>query len=695
MDKYDQLRMEGLAGMEPQPFSVLEGGTSTEKSYQIKCFQNQLQSIEYLTREMLFSGFNKIQAITFSYDIGFINSIVKSFDYAEIILGGNFMVQKDERMKNYLVEVFVQQEQAVKTIRKNEQLVAMMREGDVVFRTPEYVLDHRKIYLLSADDGRTRVITTSANMTGRAWNGEQMEFYEYDDSETCYQAFKNDFETAWNNSSEIPFSLISVKKKESNDLKDVPLITKIKEMNEVYVLKETESKMLLEKTQYVIDHEKIVEKYKEILSNMTIKPTSSGLIEVTAKDVMKIERQAKSYFNRQMKQQEKVEDYPSLHIDYGDLSVYLNDEKLDLDPAAEEVRRDIETLQQMFKNFDDFIPNPTKLKENHYKLMNLMFASPFNAKLRCVDKWTERTMEESLCLPMFLLLASTTANCGKTFAVRTFLKMMTGKRLHGINKVDCKKNNVRAYQVGCKSVPIFVDEIDNRFFGFVKDLIKASSNCENNFLEEQPMIIFASNDVIEPDETLRKRMAFLRYEGALPSTVDQSAYKGKGSAILKNMGTAFYRVYLSKMIGPVKEWIDEMTEGNLSASWYPDLMSLSSNIIRQIFEDYGYPIPLYAKELSWNDDFSQNASYISEGAVREICELYKTNRKAFSFTKEKIIIDLGNDQDSKKRYTSWQNTLPQEMEAKGNGTRDGFQLVLNRAEFEKRCGFKLRKKLFQ
>ena len=42
-------------------------------------------------------GFNTIKAITFSYDIGFISKIMEYFDYGEIILGGDFLGNKDEK----------------------------------------------------------------------------------------------------------------------------------------------------------------------------------------------------------------------------------------------------------------------------------------------------------------------------------------------------------------------------------------------------------------------------------------------------------------------------------------------------------------------------------------------------------------------------------------------------------------------
>jgi hypothetical protein len=43
-------------------------------------------------------------------------------------------------------------------IKNHANLAQMVEEGNVIFRTPNIVFDHRKLFLLKADDGRTRVI---------------------------------------------------------------------------------------------------------------------------------------------------------------------------------------------------------------------------------------------------------------------------------------------------------------------------------------------------------------------------------------------------------------------------------------------------------------------------------------------------------------------------------------------------------
>lgn len=78
---------------------------NTAPDNRLKCFRSELKSVDFLSLKDLFSGFDSIKVITFSYDIGFINEILKYFKHGDIILGGNFLVQKDTKFQELLAEI--------------------------------------------------------------------------------------------------------------------------------------------------------------------------------------------------------------------------------------------------------------------------------------------------------------------------------------------------------------------------------------------------------------------------------------------------------------------------------------------------------------------------------------------------------------------------------------------------------------
>ena len=489
-------------------FDIDSGAKSN--GYQLKCYHTEMKDVSYPTIDDLFSGFDSIRAITFSYDIAFINDIMKNFKYGEILLGAPFLVQKDTKMTEFLAETLTNAKEAADAVRKYPELSDMMINGDLVIHTPTFILDHRKIYLLSSDDGKTRVIKASANMSGRAWNGERMEFYEYDDSEFAYDSYKADFETAWENSEEIPAKIISVKKTD-DPIESNAIIKKLKETGNTIILQQPiqgSEEDEFTNIKYVIEHDSTREEYKALLAGVNLK-SKQGLIELIPKTIEKLE-----FNNRKRIQQKKIkvnnvtEQYPNMEYDCYEKSAKINDVEMNLNPSADEVKKDIEELIGLFNNFDQFVSRDVnKLKMTHFKLLNAMFCSPYNAKLRCTAKIKGVPVSS---LPLFMLATSKTSNCGKTFMARAVLKMMTGRELDVINKESCKKEDIRFIQAGCKGIPVFVDELDNAYLSRIKDIIKNPEKCEDNQLESQPMIVFASNEADEPDEIIRKLLGYSR-----------------------------------------------------------------------------------------------------------------------------------------------------------------------------------------
>lgn len=311
----------------------------------------------------------------------------------------------------------------------------------------------------------------------------------------------------------------------------------------------------------------------------------------------------------------------------------------------------------------------------------------FHAKFRCASKIKGVSTDS---LPLFALISSETSNSGKTFMIKAALKLMTGKELDGTKACDYSKDNIRETQLAVKGVPFFIDEIDNLYISRIKDIIKNPEKCEENQLEDMPMILFASNDVLKPDEPLRKRMIFFAMDGALPSTIDKTAYASRGKSIIRKLGTGFYREYLSKMMDKAKEELDFIIYSKeFPDDYYPKLLALSSEVIISIFEDYGYTLPSYIRKLTWNDDYSMDSN--ADEIVHEIASFCKNNKKAYKLTKDRLLIECGIDKDSQRKINSWKNLLPAEMKAEILFTREYCKISIDRKVFEKRCGHKLSK----
>ena len=124
---------------EKQMFDVLTGKKDNEEKRNLKVFKSELVDVEDLSIDELFNGFDSIKAITFSYDIGFMDYLMRFFQYGEIILGADFMVQKDGKL-NDLLEVVANNYEAAKGVKSKERLVEMLSNGDLNLRAANYCL---------------------------------------------------------------------------------------------------------------------------------------------------------------------------------------------------------------------------------------------------------------------------------------------------------------------------------------------------------------------------------------------------------------------------------------------------------------------------------------------------------------------------------------------------------------------------
>lgn len=661
---------------------------------QLKCYRTALQEVKYLDVEGLFSGFDSLKAITFSYDVGFIAEIMGYFSTGDILIGADFLPRKDRELTKLLADALTEAQLAARSVGKHETLKNKVANGLLRLRASQAIMDHRKLYLLKAQDGRTRVIFTSANMSGAAFNGSHREAYSYDDTPLAYKKFSEDFKAAWAEGTELPEEVLSAEKKD-DAMESNPIIKKVQETGTAMVLKLPQEPPEIKRqiTTYVMEKDKLKEAANVVVRGLRLKE-KNGLVAISPKDVKKMDMNLRQYRQAQKLKLEHIEKtYPKLTFDYGAEKMFLDGVEMKLRPSEDEVRQDIDELLEIFGNFNSFITdNHQRLQENHFKLLNAMFSSPFHAKLRC-----EAAVNgiPTSSLPLFLILNSAGANSGKSFMVKLVQKMMTGGDLPEFAPKDCGSDIIKGIQEEYKGTPVFIDEINGLYMKNREADIKTDTQCENNLREGQPMLIFASNDVADPHEAIRKRAIFILMEARLPSSIDKSAYDAQGTALKKRMGTALYREYVRRMLEKITALIDFMRDDqHRPDNWYPDIMEKSSQTLLEILQDYHYTCPPYMRVFTWNDDYSPNAKSISIDAMEKIQELYKHHKECFRLDKDSVIITLGSDKSSKNLCKSLAHVLPSEIQCRFTDSRDMVSVTMRRKELEKRMDFRFKKKFW-
>lgn len=653
-------------------------------SYKDKVWQDPLD---------LFEGYRDLKAITFSFDFSFAAKLSKKFDNAQLIVGAEFMSSRiNKETANQVIEEVSPGAVVQKYVNQNQKLAKRIIEGSVEIKYPTIMYDHRKIYLLKATDGRVRVIFPSANLTAAAWDvNHHVENYMYCDDQELYEQFYEDFKTMWSLSTKIiPSAYIeeSVKStpeeeldenkedKKFDPLMDNPLI---KAGTAIVVEQSLSPEEKITLTQYDKDLNEIRSSYKEYFKGIPFKEDKQGRVTISANTIKRLAINAERSRLSKVTVEEESEKYPRLNIDYLKEKAFIGEDELDLSPSDDEVKADIKELLGLFANYNKFVNKTNQAQHNHFKLLNAMFSSVFNAKLRCLANIKHLATSG---LPLFILLNSS-PDCGKSFMVQLILKMMTGKDNIGYKYKDVKGNELVAFQGTHKCVPIFVDEVTGYFSKSFGEIIKTSQDCEYHMRENQPLTVFASNDVTAPKAELRKRMIYLTYEMHLPSTANRREYETLGKHIQHRMGTAFFRKYLSEMIPYVKREIEKIETGEgLSDTYSPELMQPSSETILRLIREYGFEVPDYMNVLTWDDDYADNSRSTYQNALDEIKELYYSQRKQFEVTEKFVTISMDKMQGT-KRCNTWYSALPNELLAKIIPDPTLAKIQFDRAELEK------------
>lgn len=587
-----QLSLFDMAGMEKDTTQK-----RTEKCYEIRI--SQAVQTTYEERLKWFEGFDTLKVITYSYGLNFIEKIAKNFKEIEIIIGAEHIANYDNDLASAAISAMAELNVVDdRIINKLTTLREMMREGTARIKISRSAVDHRKLYLMQAEDGRAKTIVGSANMSETAWRGtHQHEMIFFDDSPEGYALCMDDFDDAWEESEEIAYTH-EVTVHPDDVIDGNPIMRKIAKTGPIIII-DNDKEASAERTKWVIDTNKVKKELEKIKKDTKFNlMNEDGNIELLPTHITQLKSAQKRVFKREKAvNKDMIEDVPKLKIDFVN-GMMINDEPVDFDVPDEKVVSDIENILKIFDNFTLFVGDTNKLQNMHYKMLNAIFASPFFAPL----KYITQNSDIAATFPRFILASSTSSNNGKTFMIKSAMKLMTGFDLpvqnagsHGFG-VD----GVRGMFAKLKGFPFFVDEYNGSFQRYVTPLIKDDDFSMDANIEYLPMCIFASNDIVEPKDFMRKRMMLFRFNNPLPDKdFPRDKFAAKGKAIQKSLTNSFYRKYMQLMFERLQKEVDFiLNTDKLPETYSLDVLNISSEVIRGLFADYGYEIPEYMKILT-------------------------------------------------------------------------------------------------
>ena len=600
--------MENLSlfDMGSETSNVIAKSTGNE----LDIVQMQFEAVHTMTWQELFEGYDTLHAITYSSSISFVYQLLDYFSYAEILFGS------EEVLSYSFQEIIAYQSKTIEYFRNrakkmNIDLVSRIDNDSLRMYVAHEALSHEKIYLLSANDGRKRVVFGSANLSSAAFQGRQRENISYVDGDVAYEWYMSSFQSLKEHSTDHITKEAFLLGDAEEHLEELPIANTVK-VRKAMILEPAKENN--EEVKFVLDVKNLAKKIAPAVD----KPDKKGKIQLSPEKIKIVRRKV---LEDKQREKELRSEYPHLQVSVEQGSVSLNGQELDLHPVEEDVAKDAQLFLNYMNGYEKFHGDVTGMQYRYFEFANWFFCSPFMATMRDA---AVRYNQNLLPYPVFGLVYGQ-SKAGKTSFLETLLKMMIGQKTK-ISAPDFTRSSIEQLKRTVQGAPIIVDDLTNtRFNQHAIETIKNDDfGIVDHMMHYPAVVISANEDVKAVAPEVIRRTVICRVQAGLTNT--EVMRSSVVRTVQKEIGTAFYREYLRRMLEIVPELLDEMADDEVEGA--PDILAVSSEIIRDILLEYtSQALPEYVRTLTLEDYFSEKVT--GKYAITTIQTAWRTNSDAF------------------------------------------------------------------
>lgn len=594
-------------------FEMPSAETSAQKpsGTKLDVVEMRFAGANQLSWQELFTGFDELHAITFSSGIGFIYQLLDRFQRAEIIFGC------EEVMAYSLQEVMAYQCELVERMRNTASkmkldLISRIENNSLRFYVARNMLSHEKLYLLSAKDGRKRVVMGSANMSFSAFGGRQRENICYLDDPAAYDWYLGCYETLRESSTDQIGKDALLSADTADNLDKIPIANTVRQQKALVLQPVEENKK--EEVRFTLDVRNLASKFASFVP----KPDRNGKIMLSPDQLKVIRRQASA---EQAKENVLKKQYPQLEVFPEEKLARLNGETLELRPAWEDVRKDINLFLEYMAGFEIFHGDYARMQKRYFEFANWFFCSPFMAYMRDMAAQYDQNF---LYYPVYGLIYGQ-SKAGKTSFLETLLKMMIGQKVK-ISAPEFTRTSIEGLKRTVRGAPIIVDDLTKRRFDdHAVETIKNEDFGIAEHLTQYPAVVISANEdvkVVKPE--IARRTVICRVGAGLTTTEVMKSNVVR--TVQRKIGTAFYREYLHRMLDVMPELTEKLQDPKSDHA--PDILAYSSRILLDMFAEYtSQELPPYMRTLKLENYFNER---ITAGyAMKSIRSAWKINPASF------------------------------------------------------------------
>ena len=185
------------------------------------------------------------------------------------------------------------------------------------------------------------------------------------------------------------------------------------------------------------------------------------------------------------------------------------------------------------------------------------------------------------------------------------------------------------------------------------------------------MVISANEDVKAVAPEVIRRTVICRVQAGMTNT--EVMRSNVVRTVQHEIGTAFYREYLRRMMERVSELLEQLKDDSIETT--PDILAESSQVLMDIFQAYSEELlPKYIRPLSLEDYFSEKVT--GSYAIQTIRNAWQTSRSSFDLSEKtnELRYNAGDTRDADYILKE----LPETLEA--HKSRDWVVMNLDEAK---------------
>ena len=597
------------------------------------------------------SKFDTLYAITYSSTFDIVYNLAKKFNHLEIIFGCSKV------LNGTISSVLAAQEYSVTLMKQNkhfEELLEMIKSGRLTLYLLKGRISHEKLYCLSGDNGATRIITGSANMTTPALRGLQDEgIIRFEDDQKAYDAFLKDFLQAKNNSvTKLEIDNLNTTILSETSAQETPVFAVIEKEKEIYI---------------PVPVSEMPDDYDFINNVKDIEIDNTVVFDEFIKTPNTIDGKRKyrsdalhsalmSIALREEDNEKKKKEYIRFEVDKENGNVKFNDanfnEFVREKYSKKSTYTDLSCIRDYMDTFSKFHGDTEGMKDVVWKLICYAFASPYICELRRISYKTGYTYTP---FPMYALI------CGESDSSKTVMTRVVSRLMTGVDPTSFDSETftstillkgLKSHQVG---IPIYINDLTKDQWSSHSGKILKNDNFEyKNPKYDCPVTIMTTNNVktLKPEES--KRCILLRTTAFLEKSTSLAESK-RISDLLDSLSPNLYLEYLKWMTPEIKKMKERMLTGD--SDFIPDIVNLSSKVLCEICKaEFGTTFD-FMRLLNINEDYLGDNG-VGKTKVKELIDYFYAQPEMFTFKKNGHVVVKFEQCYQADRY---KNELPRSL----------------------------------